>query len=72
MEICPSWGPQARESLQTAALLNVSAPEVQNALGEVALHQGDRGRAIASFRRAVELDPKEPAYRLNLEAALKQ
>jgi tetratricopeptide (TPR) repeat protein len=61
---------QARTSLETAARLNTSAPEVQNALGEVALHSGDRQRAIAYFRRASELNPGEPAYRLNLEAAL--
>jgi tetratricopeptide (TPR) repeat protein len=64
--------PQARTSLETAAQLNAAAPEVQNALGEVALHQGDRQRAIACFRRASELKPDEPAYRLNLDAALKQ
>jgi tetratricopeptide (TPR) repeat protein len=63
---------QARQSLETAARLNASAPEVQNALGEVALHDNDRVRAIACFRKAVELDPKAPAYRLNLEAALKR
>jgi tetratricopeptide (TPR) repeat protein len=61
--------PQARSSLETAARLNSAAPEVQNALGEVALLEGDRQRAIAGFERAVELNPKEPAYRLNLEAA---
>ncbi len=61
--------PQARASLETAARLNSSAAEVHNALGEVALLEGDRPRALAAFARAVELNPNEPAYRLNLEAA---
>jgi tetratricopeptide (TPR) repeat protein len=63
---------QARESLETAARLNASAAEVQNALGEVALHEGDRERAVACFRRAVALDVNERAYKLNLDAALKR
>ena len=33
--------PQARDSLETAARLNASAAEVQNALGEVSQHDGD-------------------------------
>ena len=63
-----NW-PQARSSLETAARLNGSAAEVHNALGEVALREGDRQRAIAGFQRATELDPKEQAYKLNLDAA---
>ena len=61
--------PEARASLETAARLNASAAEVQNALGEVSQHDGDRERAIAAFERAVSLNPGERAYRLNLEAA---
>jgi len=64
--------PQARIHLETAERLNPSAAEVQNALGEVAQHQGDLRRAVAAFQRAVELKPDEPAYRLNLEAARKK
>lgn len=60
---------QAQSSLLTAARLNPSAAEVQNALGEVALGDGDPARAIPSFERAFELDPKEQAYRTNLEFA---
>jgi hypothetical protein len=30
---------------------------------------GDPKRAVASFQRAAELDPKQESYRLNLEAA---
>ena len=45
---------------------------MQNALGEVALHEGDLAGAIAAFERAVELKPEERAYRLNLEAARKK
>ena len=62
--------PQARTSLETAARLNASAAEVQNALGEVAQHEGDLQRAVAAFERAVKLNPDEQAYRLNLEAVL--
>jgi tetratricopeptide (TPR) repeat protein len=60
---------QASQSLETAAQLNAAAPEVQNALGGVFEHAGDRARAIQAFERAVALNPQEPAYRLNLEAA---
>jgi tetratricopeptide (TPR) repeat protein len=60
---------QARNSLETAARLNASAAEVQNALGEVAVHEGNFQGAIAAFERAVKLNPDERAYRLNLEAA---
>ena len=64
--------PQARRHLETAARLNSSAAEIQNALGEAAQHEGDLRGAVAAFQRAVELKPEEPAYRLNLEAARKQ
>jgi tetratricopeptide (TPR) repeat protein len=63
---------QARTSLETAARLNASAAEVQNALGEVAVHDGDFARAVGAFERAVKLNPDERAYRLNLEAARRQ
>jgi Flp pilus assembly protein TadD len=62
------WG-QARESLEIAAKLNPSAAEVENALGEVAMHDRDSKRAIASFQRAVDLNPREVAYKVNLESA---
>ena len=60
---------EARVELETAARLNPSAAEVHNALGQLALEENDRRAAIACFQRAVELDPKEAAYRLNLDAA---
>jgi tetratricopeptide (TPR) repeat protein len=60
--------PQARASLQLAAQLNPSAAEVQNALGQEAMGEGDAKRAIAGFERAAELDPGEQAYRTNLES----
>lgn len=60
---------EARSSLETAARLNASAAEVQNALGQVAQHDGDHFGAIAAFERAVRLNPAEPTYRTNLEAA---
>lgn len=59
----------AQASLETAASLNTSAAEVQNALGEVAIRQGDKARAVAGFERAVQLNPAEPVYRQNLESA---
>ena len=62
------WQP-SRSSLDIAARLNPSAAEVHNALGQVALREDDPRRAIESFERAVELDPEQPAYRLNLESA---
>jgi protein O-GlcNAc transferase len=60
---------EARNSLETALQLKPSAAEVHNALGQVALAEGDATRAVKSFQRAVELDPKQQAYRTNLETA---
>jgi Flp pilus assembly protein TadD len=60
---------EARQSLEIAVRLNPSGADVHNALGEVALREGDAHRAIASFQRAAELDPHQTEYRLNLEAA---
>jgi len=64
--------PEARTSLETAARLNAAAAEVQNALGEVDQHDGDRAGAVARFERAVQLNPGERTYQINLEAARKQ
>ena len=73
--------PDARASLELAARLSTPekpAPEapvsnapVFNALGEVLLAQGNRQAAIANFRKACDLAPAEPAFRRNLDAALK-
>jgi cytochrome c-type biogenesis protein CcmH/NrfG len=49
--------------------LNPNAAETHNALGEVALEEKNLAAAIASFERAVQLDPRQEAYRLNLESA---
>ena len=62
---------QSRSGLLIAIRLKPSAAEAHNALGEVALREGDRQTAIASFQRAAELDPQQPAYRSNLEAIRK-
>jgi Flp pilus assembly protein TadD len=48
--------------------LKPSAADAYNELGEVALREGDPKGAIASFEKAAELDPKQAAYRLNLDA----
>ena len=60
---------EARSSLEIAVRLNPSAADAHNALGEAALGQGDPRRAIVCFERAAELDPQQPVYRSNLEAA---
>jgi len=59
----------ARSSLEAAVLLNSAAADAYNQLGDLAMRQNDAARAIEDFRRAVQLDPQQPAYRLNLEAA---
>jgi len=61
--------PQARLSLEVSLKLNPMAADVHNALGQLAMRENNPKLAIASFQRAAELDPRQPAYRLNLEAA---
>jgi len=60
---------EARKSLEIAVRLNPKAADAHNALGQVAEQQGDFALAIASFQKAAELDPRQEAYRLNLEGA---
>jgi tetratricopeptide (TPR) repeat protein len=60
---------EAESSLGTALRLNPTAAPVHNALGELALAQNDTRRAVASFKRASELDSQQPAYQANLAAA---
>jgi tetratricopeptide (TPR) repeat protein len=60
---------EARSGLEAALKLNPQAAEIHNALGELALLEGNFGMAIAGFRRAVELAPDRQEYRANLEAA---
>jgi Flp pilus assembly protein TadD len=60
---------RARGSLEIALRLNASSADLYDALGQVALGEGDPKRAVVSFQRAAELDPKQESYRLNLEAA---
>ena len=59
----------ARNSLEVAVKLNPSAAEAHNALGNAALQMNEPDVAVAAFQRASELDPRESAYRLNLEGA---
>jgi tetratricopeptide (TPR) repeat protein len=59
---------QAKSSLVVALKLNPTAAEAHNAFGKLALELNDRKTAIAAFERATQLDPKEPAYRMNLES----
>jgi len=60
---------EARKSLEAAAVLKPTAAEVQNALGQVAVAVGNSKGAVVYFERAVQLDPKQPAYQQNLKAA---
>jgi superkiller protein 3 len=59
----------ARASLETAAKLQSTEAPVFNALGEVLLEQGERQAAIAAFEKAVKLEPNNPTFRQNLDAA---
>ena len=61
--------PEARKSLQLAIRLNPSAAEAHNALGQLALAEKDWPLAVASFKRAVDLEPQEESFRNNLESA---
>ncbi|MCI0417815.1 MAG: tetratricopeptide repeat protein, partial [Acidobacteria bacterium] len=60
---------QALHSFEKAAQLNPKAAEAYNQIGNLALAQNDWPRAIEKFKRAIENDPRQSAYRLNLAAA---
>ncbi len=62
----------ARTSFETAVRLNPSAAEGFNQLGNLAMSRRSFAEAIKYFERATRLDPGEPVYRLNLQAAQKQ
>lgn len=59
----------AGDSFQIAVRLNPSAAEAFNQLGNMAMGRRDFSEAIRYFEKATALDSREPAYRLNLEAA---
>ena len=60
---------ESRAALETALKLNDQSADVWNSIAEVDLRSGDARRAITEFERATQLDPKQQAYRANLEAA---
>jgi tetratricopeptide (TPR) repeat protein len=59
----------ARDCFETTLRLNPSAAEPINQLGTLAVSRRDFAQAIRYFEKAAQLDPLEPAYQLNLEAA---
>ncbi len=60
---------QARNSFETVVQLNPKSAEAYNQLGQIALESHDPQEAIEEFKRALALDPRKAAYKLNLEAA---
>ena len=62
-------GDGERAILDRAIAISPARPEAQNARGMRALADRDFALAAACFARAVDLDPAEPALRLNLAAA---
>jgi predicted Zn-dependent protease len=61
-------------SAAKAALLNAEALEPENyvppaLLGDIATRAGDRRAALADYRRALALDPLEPALRQAVQSA---
>lgn len=61
----------ARTSFETAIKLNPSAAESFNQLGNLAMAHRRFPEATQFFKKAAQLDQREPAYQLNLEAAQK-
>ncbi len=60
---------EAKASLEVAAKLDATQAPVFNALGEVALAQGEFAGAVTHFEKACALAPTEAAFRKNLELA---
>jgi tetratricopeptide (TPR) repeat protein len=60
---------EAAKNLSTASRLNPAGAEVFNELGNVAMAQKNYPEATRDFATAAQLDPREPAYKTNAQAA---
>jgi tetratricopeptide (TPR) repeat protein len=59
----------ATEAIGKAISLNGRVGDFHNLLGNLYAARGDYSRATQSYRRAVDLEPKNEAFRMNLSAA---
>ena len=62
----------AVEAITKAIALNGRVGDFHNLLGNLYAARGDNARAAQSYRRAVDLEPKNEAFRMNLSAAQKK
>ncbi len=58
-----------KQSLDAVVKLNPSFADAFNRLGNVAVANRDYAEAIRNYRKAIQLEPGEKAYRLNLATA---
>ena len=59
----------AADAISKAISLNGRVGDFHNLLGNLYAAKGDYSRATQSYRRAVDLEPKNEAFRMNLSAA---
>jgi tetratricopeptide (TPR) repeat protein len=59
----------ATDAVSKAISLNGRVADFHNLLGNLYAAKGDYSRATQSYRRAVDLEPKNEAFRMNLSAA---
>lgn len=59
----------AIEAANKAISLNGRVADFHNLLGDLYAEAGDFGHAVQAYRRAVELDPKNPEFKKSLAAA---
>ena len=60
---------QARASLERVVQLHPGAAEAYNELGNLAMKERKPAEAIKAYEQAVKMNPEDPGYKENLEAA---
>jgi tetratricopeptide (TPR) repeat protein len=69
VEVATGQWDQARASLERVVQLHPGAAEAYNELGNLAMKQSKPAEAIKAYEQAVKMNPENPGYKENMEAA---